>query len=273
MASKGAKSLEIRSWIHEQEVIPSEYKEAYQEFIKVSRLLPSYSQFVKVCRKETKIQNVKTGGVYASSYDVISCLYCRAKYGVTAENTIAVDEKPFNFKKYAKTKVRKWKDIRGLVPANKVKNTQCKTLINPQYALCAISLNGVESLRIEQEPYNTDSFNLYLNDLKGKIEYSDQRHFLLIDNATFHKIDPDIEERLYHKNYHFIRNPPRACFLNPIEEFFGDTHQKLKSIIRKRNINGERMTNQCFKESIIQAFSQSAATCNFVKLYKNALLI
>ena len=54
--------------------------------------MPSYSQFVKVCPKETKIQNVKTGGAYASSYDVISGLYCRVKYGVTVENTIQVDE-------------------------------------------------------------------------------------------------------------------------------------------------------------------------------------
>lgn len=273
MSSKGAKTLEITTWIHEQRVIPSEIKEAYQEFMKTSQLQPSYSQFQRVCKKETNIQNIKTGGVYAVTSEVISCLYCRSKYGINRFNTIAIDEKPFNFKKYAKVKVRKWKKVRGLIPANQVKNTQCKTTINPIYALCAISINGIESLHLESQPYNITSFNEFLNDLEKKINFESENHFIIIDNASFHQIDEDIERRFMKKGYYFIRNPPRACFLNPIEEFFGDTHQKLKSLIRERNLIDQKMTNDSFKMSIIDAFTNAAASCNFEKLYKNSLLL
>ena len=126
-------------------------------------------------------------------------------------------------------------------------------------------------VRLQEAAYNTESFNIFIRDLLfeiPKIE-CDQKRYILMDNASFHRLWAENLFLAKQKNIEFIRNPKLSCYLNPIEEFFAEVHQQLLILLRHTE---ERITKEILQKNICEAFNNANQKTDFIYRYLRACL-
>lgn len=71
-------------------------------------------------------------------------------------------------------------------------------------------------------------------------------NFLLIDNASFHRVDESIKELMIEKRIAFTRARPMGYLFDPIEEFFANSYKiqqkKIKNMVAKSEVLLEQET-------------------------------
>jgi hypothetical protein len=87
--------------------------------------------------------------------------------------------------------------------------------------LLAISVNGVFLHQIFSHPINTEDYNGFIYALTRRIQPDGNQRWLLRDNASFHKLNPTVEEAMAEVRLGETHTAPGACFMNPIENVFG----------------------------------------------------
>lgn len=175
-SSYGAKKLEILRWIRGQPSMPHDYIECYEQFIKNSKTKPSFSYFFKICSKNTGIRVIKTGGYFSNTNDAMLCVLQRIKNRIGAADVIAIDEKPFIYKKYVNKKCRVANRRKGKINPDSVPQYK-KTSSYNYYILVAITVeNGVINAYISTVPYNTTSFNVFIKELLTNLTTSTEKY-------------------------------------------------------------------------------------------------
>lgn len=210
----------ILNWIDEKKHLPTTYTEAYNSFIQETKLIVSKVYFFEIFSNATRIQKIKTGGVYTRTNELIEVIVLRSFFGINMNNTIAIDEKPIIINNYKQNSVRVKKTNIGKIPSSAVSSFKYLDNLSNLYLICAISCNCVVLYYLSYHPINTKIFNIFIHKVCSLIKTSEKRNFLLIDNASFHGINDFIKETMQEKKLSFTRTPPMGCFCNPIEEFF-----------------------------------------------------
>lgn len=217
----------IENWANEKIYYPEQFNDAYLMFCRDTNINVSKTHFYNIFSNITRIQKIKTGGVYSRSEELVDTIVQRSFFGVNMLNTIAIDEKPIIIKNYKTTSVRTNINHKGKIPSNKVQAFKHLDRLSNLYIICAITYKGVLLYHISETPINTLKFNCFLKRLTTKIN-NENNCFLLVDNASFHSIDEEIKRVLGIHNLSITRTPPMGCLFNPIEEFFACFDNKLR---------------------------------------------
>ena len=77
------KGASIIQWLNSKEVFPRKVVEAYLLYKEETKADVSLKHFSRIFTPLTKIQVIKTGGVYANHQKVAECLAQRARQGVS----------------------------------------------------------------------------------------------------------------------------------------------------------------------------------------------
>lgn len=210
----------IINWINEKGNLPTTYTDAFNLFIKETKLDVSKVHFFEIYRNATRIQKIKTGGVYTRTNELIDVIVQRAYFGVNMNNTISIDEKPIIINNYKQNSVRVKKSNIGKIPSSSISSFKFLDKLSNVYLLCAISCNCVVHYYLSNEPINTKSFNAFIHKVSSLIKADEKRTFLLIDNASFHGINDFVREFMQEKRFSLTRTSQMGCESNPIEEFF-----------------------------------------------------
>ena len=110
----------IIKWINEKDHLPTNIQDAFITFCKETKVEVSRSHFFNMYSNHTRIQKIKTGGVYTRSNELINVIVSRSFYGVHMHNTIAIDEKPIIISKFKQANVRISKTNFGKISSQKV---------------------------------------------------------------------------------------------------------------------------------------------------------
>ena len=261
----------VINWISTTYSMPSSVKESFNLFRASTSIDCSYNYFAKIFGENTKVQVIKTGGVYCSHEDLVNVVVARAYHNVSINNTYAIDEKPLIPHKFTNTHVRVNKDHTGKASAKRVHGFDCLKSCKPVYIICCISSNCVVGYTLLNEPCDTITYNAFLVRLVARIKKrEDSLQYLLMDNASFHEILDETKDIIFSKNLAITRTPPLGCFCDPIEEFFGAVNASMTNLIKNyaQDVK-ERMSQQIYVELIHQAISE-AAHVDFKKLYWRA---
>ena len=269
----GFVSHQIKKWWRKSPRHSISITQLHSLFIKETNIQCSYQYFKDVTNKLTKVQSIKTGGYYARFEDVANVIVARAIHHVTKQNTICLDEKPFVPKKYGSKWLRVLKTHKGKATAKQLKCPNPFKDLVPAYLICAISSKRVVCYAILDEPLNKETFNSFVWKLISHIPDLGKRQYILFDNASFHGVLPITYEKLDVNGIAITRTPPLGCFMDPIEEFFGQVHQEFKDLFQNRITCDELITRGEFKTMIHAAVQCANATCDFEMLYNRAGLI
>lgn len=264
---------EIESWTNEKIYHPKDIKEAYIKFCKETGISVSQSHFYNIFSNLTRIQTIKTGGVYTRSSQFIDTIVQRSFYGITMHNIISIDEKPIIIKNYKQTTIRTDTKHKGKVPSNKIKSFKSLDNIKNVYLLCAITCNSVFLFHLSDEPIDTLKFNAFLSKLCSRISNDNEYCFFLIDNASFHTISETIHETMKEKKVSLTRTPPMGCFMNPIEEFFACFDFYLRKLINKHLIESDDFLTQEQFLYYIHKSIKMAVNMNLKQIFRRAGLL
>ena len=153
----------IINCINEKGHLPTTYTDAFNLFIKETKLDVSKVHFFEIYRNATRIQKIKTGGVYTRTNELIDVIVQRAYFGVNMNNTISIDEKPIIINNYKQNSVRVKKSNIGKIPSSSISSFKFLDKLSNVYLLCAISCNCVVHYYLSNEPINTKSFNAFIH--------------------------------------------------------------------------------------------------------------
>jgi hypothetical protein len=195
------------------------------KFILETGLDVSQAYFDRVTRECASKRVIKTGAADCKPEQIPAVIADRACFGIDAGNVVPCDEKPINMKAYiARTII-----MNKTSPKRPVYRPLFKILkTSPIYIVCAITLAGVLCCALNDDPYNTLTFNAFLVHLVSAIHRDGTRRWLLLDNASFHGISEVVKEMMGAVGLGVTFTAPSTCFLNPIEEFFGLVHAIFK---------------------------------------------
>lgn len=259
----------ITKWLKGTLHVSNDITKAYSDFTTETGLQVSRSHFFNVFSNITLVQNIKTGGVYTRSDELIDVLVMRSYFGVNMHNTYAIDEKPIIVNNYKSKSVRTLKKHKGKIASNKVHGFNFLDKLKNVYLICCITCNCVVLYNISESPINTIKFNAFLKRLVSIINVQ-KGNFLLIDNASFHNVDESIKDLMAEKRIAFTRTPPMGCIFDPIEEFFANfdkiLHKKLKNMIEKSEVSLEQKT---FIE-LIHASIFDASKMNLKQIFRRS---
>jgi hypothetical protein len=177
----------------------------------------SNSWFRKLSHVFATERTIRTGAADCHLADLPEIFVERAFYRIVAQNTIAVDEKPWLLRKIAPKSFLVGKDV-AIGPIYKPLHTMLKG--SPVYMICAVAVSGVLLYALSDVPFVIDTFNAFLLRLIELIPRDRQRRWLLVDNASFHAIDEMVAEELGQASMGVTHTAPSTCCLDPIEEFF-----------------------------------------------------
>ena len=106
--------------------------------------------------------------------------------------------------------------IRGL-RANKT----VRSIRSRNYSVCsAMNCEGLHLFKIQDRPYNSESYSEFIRMLIEKLENDGVRGaYFVMDNVAFHKTE-QIRNLIRMSGHEIIFLPPYSPFLNPIEEVF-----------------------------------------------------
>jgi hypothetical protein len=105
-------------------------------------------------------------------------------------------------------------------------------------------------------PITTSLFNSFILRLLRVIPRDGARRYLLIDNASFHALDSEVQEEMETVRLGVTHTAPSTCAFDPIEEFFA---QCSAYVVRKYGEMASRqgrivaMTRGQFKDLICEA--------------------
>lgn len=267
----GRVSTQIKRWWAKcpQRSIPIIH--LYAMFKEQTNVKCSYQYFKKITDKFTKVQSIKTGGYFTRNIDIANVIAGRACNYVNAQNTICLDEKPFIPKKFSAKWLRVCRTFTGKATANKVKCTNPLKDLSALYLICAISSKKVVLYSVLEEPVNKETFNAFLWALVNHIPYEGKRKYILFDNASFHGLEDIMKDKLDVNGLAITRTPPLGCFMDPIEEFFGQVHQEFKNFLSNRIAKYDEPVSKTEYKMFVHAAVQTAnANCNFKILYNRA---
>lgn len=198
---------EIEQWADSKKNLPNEISDSYALFLRETQTKVSRSYFFEIFSQYTKVQVVKTGGVYTKNNDIVETIVKRSFYGVNMKNTYSIDEKPIIVNNYKSKKVRVTSNHRGKVPSNIVSAYNMMDKLSNLYLLCCISYEGIILYHLSENPIDTAKFNAFMHKLLYSIPKNDFGQFLLIDNATFHSLDEFIKQEMKKKKACCNSNP------------------------------------------------------------------
>ena len=238
----------IANWIESKKFFPVEISDAFSLFLKETKIDVSRSYFFQIFSEYTKAQVIKTGGIFTRSSDIIETIVQRSFFGVTMNNTYAIDEKPIIIENYKSKKVRISKNYKGKVPANLISTYKMLDHLKNVYLICCISCNSVVQYHLSECPINTLIFNAFMHQLCSNIKPSEYGRFILLDNASFHGLDGIVIDEMEKNKLEITRTPPLGCLFNPIEEFFACFDDILKKNIKLYiQQNGQLNQNEFLK--------------------------
>ena len=198
----------------------------HQLFLKENKIKISYSFFVKLSKKYSKVQTVRTGAAEVKLEHIAATITNRVCNGINLYNTIAIDEKPFIPKSYLVRSARVSKDRKGPLYQSMLYGIK----MEPLYLIAAINMKGIVSYRIHSKPITTEDFEAFLIHVSYVARRNIQQ-FLLYDNASFHAVDSFVEDALKENNFKITKTPPSGCFCDPIEKFFSIVDTKFKDAL------------------------------------------
>lgn len=101
---------------------------------------------------------------------------------------------------------------------------------------CAITKNGIIKETHRDAAFDTDSFTLFIDELRAEIEQKGMTKVAIImDNVPFHK-STIIRTKIEEKSHMLLFLPPYSPFLNPIENSFS----KIKQHVRQARPTDQR---------------------------------
>jgi hypothetical protein len=227
-------------------------KVLWQEFIaKRGNRKISYEHFRRLSKMATKTKTIRTGAADCNCDDIPGIFVARAIFGITADNVLAIDEKPFVLRKLTPSKVMVLKEHTGKVYKPVFKSLNMK----PFYLIACIRATGLVLFALSNDPYNTLSFNAFMTKLT-ELVYPDESRFVLLDNASFHGLFEDTKLALGRQRLNITHTAPSTCFLDPIEEFFAIVqHRFIERLYKKIAQNGKLtpVSREGVKEMIVEA--------------------
>lgn len=263
----------IENWVNERIHFPNAINESYSEFINETGLDVSLTHFNNIFTNITRIQIIKTGGVYTRSAELIKTIVERAFFGVHMKNVIAIDEKPIIIKNYKQKTVRVSASFKGKMPSNKVKTFNFLEKLQYIYLICAITYDSVFLYHLSNEPINAIKFNAFLHHLCTKVKKGENGKFLLIDNASFHNIEECNKDIMKEKKIAITRTPPMGCIFDPIEEFFASFDFYLKKNLKKYIKQASTPLEQEAFTSIIHRSINDASKIDLEQIFRRSGLL
>lgn len=235
----------------------------------------SYDYFLKLTKRYTKVQKIKTGGYYVNFKHFAFMTVSRSLNHVGMMNTISIDEKPFIPKKYAVKELRVDMSFHGKGTAKFFNAPDPLKNIKPHYLLCAISCQKVLLYHISDSPINSSTFNTFLWSLSGQFSTENpSKCFFLYDNASFHSTCPVTEKHLKDRNIFITHTATLCCFSNPIEEFFSLVHNYFIHLLSLRMLNNDsNLSNEEYVELIKYAINIANEKCNYQMIFCRAGLL
>ena len=264
---------QIESWVNAKIFYPNQLSDAYSLFINETNAKVSKTHVNNIFSNLTRIQKIKTGGIYTRSKDLVETIVQRSIYGVSMMNTVSIDEKPIIINNLKQKSVRISKKHRGKMPSNKIKSFKLLDNLNNLYLLCAITFNGVFLYHISDTPITTTIFNAFLLKLSNLINYESNGRFVLIDNASFHGIEEIVQNAMRFKKLAITRTPPLGCLFNPIEEFFAYFDYILRREIKKFLQKSNQLLTQDEFIDIIHKSIRMTTEIDFKKIFRRAGLL
>ena len=110
----------IEKWAKSKPNLPNDITRCFKLFISETDIDISRSHFFNIFTNLTRVQVIKTGGVYVRNDDLIQTIIQRSFFDVVMEKTISIDEKPIIINNLKETKCRVEKTHKGKIPSNKV---------------------------------------------------------------------------------------------------------------------------------------------------------
>jgi hypothetical protein len=191
--------------------------------VKISR-----EYFRRLIRRYGRKRTIRTGGADFDARNFPRVIAERALLGVVAWNSIAVDEKPFVVKKYARNSYWIAKDSQlGAIyrPLYRLLKQA-----GPIYLISAICVRGLVCFSLSDAPIHTDYFNDFLEGALAFVPQDGLQRFFVIDNASFHGIKRRTARLLGQAHVGISHTAPSSCFLNPIEEHFAQMEAKFQEL-------------------------------------------
>ena len=130
----------------------------HQLFMKENKIEISYSYFVKLSNKYSKVQTIRTNAAEVKLEDILAIVTHRVCNGINLFNTIAIDEIPLIPKSYLVYSVRVSKNSKGTL----YKSMLYGIKMEPLNLIAAINMNGIVSYTIHSKPLTTEDFEAFL---------------------------------------------------------------------------------------------------------------
>lgn len=242
----------------------------YEDFKKQNpNLQLSYEYFRLNMRKLTKKRTIKTGAADCRLDNIPSVLADRIFYKINYLNTYSVDEKPFNIRNLGINSAIVPKNFTGAIykPVHNLK------FIKPIYLIACITYKGIVFFALSNEPFTTISFNGFIEKLVGALPTHSQNSFLILDNAKFHQILPEIKDSMNQKNIFPSYTAPSTCFFDPIEEVFSIIQKRFTQLYHQKVIETGKyipLNANSFKELVIEAVQSSNR--DYTEIFRHAVL-
>ncbi|KAI5151384.1 hypothetical protein ENBRE01_2106 [Enteropsectra breve] len=117
-----------------------------------------------------------------------------------------------------------------------------------------MSCTGLEHYKLINSAYNTDYFEVFLQECREKGLFSNNP-ICIMDNATFHKSDR-IKTFLQAQSVEYIFLPPYSPEFNPIENVFSSIKARLNRIRSRATTIAELMDNIEYIISTLTDFTE-----------------
>ena len=186
----------------------------------------AYSTFVRLSKRVTKVQTIRTGAAEIKLSKMAETIAHRVTHNINMYNTIAIDEKPFVPKSFLVRSARVAKSSKGPLYESMLYGLK----MDPVYLIAAVNKNGLICYQINRKPINTEAFESFILHVSF-VAHSCEKQNLLFDNATFHEVHDYVRTALQDNNFEITKTPPSGCFCDPIEEFFAIVDDEFKDAL------------------------------------------
>jgi hypothetical protein len=244
--------LDVGDWLRRKSRPGVSKSLMWEQFKAEAGLGVSRTHFSRVFRRCAKMRTLSTGGADLRIRDLAAIPAGTGYYGVFQWNTIAVDEKEFNLKKYAPNSCWVARDA-GVRAVYKPLHKMLKQ--SPIYMVSAIAVSGLVLFALSDTPFDTGSFNEFLEQVIERLPRDGVRRWLRLDNAKFHRILPETARMLGQRGVGISNTAPSSCFMNPIEEHFSQVASKFHDSYARAVVQRDRyvVPREEVKEMIVDA--------------------
>lgn len=183
----------------------------------------SFKRVSLIPERRNDAQNIEDRAVYARNY--LSILGA-----IDDANIIFVDEVGFN----VSMRTLYGRSLIGTRANHQVRNIKTRNIS----VCCAISKTGVIKYTAQNSAFNTQTFQVFMEELVLDVFSRDiNQAVFIMDNVRFHKVSA-IRNLIENKGYNILYLPPYSPFLNPIENAFSKWKQNIR---QNKPINEEHL--------------------------------